>query len=855
MDIVFPNKTLPSVPIKKSGKIKEVIDAYHEKQIPMKQLLTDYLAIQSKATFGAYNSWEYHYKGIKGQEVERGVSVLETAFIFYAMKLNKSKPTDVINAAFYTNIKRNDSVFEIGYLLPLLAENIDENDNILVVNPSPNMISNIEDLNRNGNNTYAVTDETVARLYKIQFPDSEFITFDSIRNAKDIDTVLITNRDQKAVMMKTFLSSLDGCNDTAKVIALVPNVWFDNEELGVKRVLDETGFRINQALIVDPKATNSSPRKKLLAVLEKGKVDSIIQVNQSSYNKKTREFTVNEKAITVDANEYLESGKTIYACCKEVDSAHKDKQDSKYKKAIEYPFSDEISLFYRLNTERKNRCIGRIFYKEIRDIGLKKWGKQLSPEVEKRFKSEAEIDIASTMERVIFEDALYPIIRSDVERKCVGNRSLTLKTIWFCCWSSIKEMRQYDHEFALEFFNSQKAANVIPQMGSAPTILERIAEITGVDLEDISINKIECINTVLKMALKLKLIPFNPLESYVEVYSKKASDRQQEARNALVKKHFSRREEFRIFLGIIGDREQKDWLCIRKSILLASAIRLFTGMSIREVAALKWRDFRSIDGSVDYQFLITKFVDREGELMSHAEKQNWNRFRLVPSVSVLTSLLLSRRKYLLDQGIDDDYLSECPIVLGEERIQDMKKRKRVGHCKPQLISKTCNELINLAHIPVNEIVLPDERNDLVTDLNRYLGDIFQSNFRDKANHEAYMTVGEINYVIGVNAPDTFSRHYCDYTNSFVQRGIIQKLRRWSYEYEQIVLDIDNAKPSYGESNGSVSLNVGPYDRGVASVSIAINNDSDSDVQVNIHSAHGVTTNSSEYEDEDGEDSN
>lgn len=46
-------------------------------------------------------------------------------------------------------------------------------------------------------------------------------------------------------------------------------------------------------------------------------------------------------------------------------------------------------------------------------------------------------------------------------------------------------------------------------------------------------------------------------------------------------------------------------------------------MAIREVAALKWEDFKQIEGTGDYQFTITKFVDAKGKINFHSERENW----------------------------------------------------------------------------------------------------------------------------------------------------------------------------------------------------------------------------------------
>ena len=162
------------------------------------------------------------------------------------------------------------------------------------------------------------------------------------------------------------------------------------------------------------------------------------------------------------------------------------------------------------------------------------------------------------------------------------------------------------------------------------------------------------------------------------------------------------------------------------------------------------------------------------------------------------------------------------------------------------ISKSGYELIKLANIPENTIVLPDEKKDLISDFNRYHGDIFQTNFHDKASHSAFMTNGEINYVLGVDAPDTFSRHYCDFTNDFMQLGMIQKLRRWELCYERKILKKALSKPSLGTQTGNKNIEAGPFANGVASIDLVIENHSDEEAEVIIKSIHGLDVNTAHY---------
>lgn len=62
--MIFESKVIPSIKIKINGKIKKAIDAYSRKKVPMRVMLTDFLAVKSKSDelAMAENPWAYFYK-------------------------------------------------------------------------------------------------------------------------------------------------------------------------------------------------------------------------------------------------------------------------------------------------------------------------------------------------------------------------------------------------------------------------------------------------------------------------------------------------------------------------------------------------------------------------------------------------------------------------------------------------------------------------------------------------------------------------------------------------------------------------------------------------------------------------
>jgi hypothetical protein len=99
-----------------------------------------------------------------------------------------------------------------------------------------------------------------------------------------------------------------------------------------------------------------------------------------------------------------------------------------------------------------------------------------------------------------------------------------------------------------------------------------------------------------------------------------------------------------------------------------------------------------------------------------------------------------------------------------------------------LAVKRCRQIIDAAQIPTQQLVLPGKK-PLIVDMNKYNGDIFYTNFRHRANHICAFSRGELSYVLGNKGPDTYSQHYCDYSNDMIQYMMAQKLRRWTWKYE------------------------------------------------------------------------
>lgn len=262
-DEIIRNKDieLKEIPVRANKTIKEVLEIYSKFQVPRQALLEDFLAVITTDNLEkAHNPWMYYHKRIKKQNMEQGVSKLESAFIVGAMKLSKQMPTDVIRAAFYTT--RNDSALECGYLLSEYLKMLSDKDDAIIVNPSPDMILCFEEKRvGDGNNYYVVTDDTIAKLYGEQFPKSTFYPLDE-EIEQEFRSILLVNRDysiEETVKLMRWVK----CSRES-VIAELPNSYLDNAKYEAAELLKRNNLQIGRVVLLDSNATVTSPKKKCL---------------------------------------------------------------------------------------------------------------------------------------------------------------------------------------------------------------------------------------------------------------------------------------------------------------------------------------------------------------------------------------------------------------------------------------------------------------------------------------------------------------------------------------------------------------------------------------------------------------
>ncbi len=796
---------LKQIPVKTNGTIKAAIETYRKLNIPMRKLLTDYLIVLSNHSElrEALNPWrDYHIGKVRGR-IETGVSVEETALEFAAMNLKKQLPTDVIRSAYYAAKDRNDSGLECGFLLPEFLETVDFEEAIMVVNPSPDMLIAVEECRKGCSNYYVVTDKTVADLYKNQFPESYFFAVDEISEEITVDRMLIVNRDFPVERTSELVKWVEKCEK--RVYAYIPHSYLENAEMGAFKLLEKCRMSIFEIIIIPTAACVSTPRKKCLVKLEKDYCGDI-SLKNADYFDEEKLIEIPDLSHDISQSDLWKRTETLNRWWNILEKEECIKLSTeKYDKSSIYQFSQEIELTYSIYANKDNRYAGKAWYRELKNADTQKRGKRVTPIIEKGLRAKTEEEIINELWKVVFDERVYPYIRLEVDKHFIQRgKTVSLKTLWFFCKPMIEHKTDYDESVMRELFvNDGDLGGFNAEEQTDMELITLLSDTIGIDKKDIPTRYINQINLIFECAKKNKYIKMNPLADLMRSIRHRASDRQNDIRQIMSKKHFTDEEEMKIF----------DFLCekvtwhgneyhkyVVDGLALAALIRLFTGMATREVCALYWSDFQEIEGAKEYQFSVVKYCEKDGKITSYSSKEIWKRFRLVPITKPLRVILLQRRDYLKGLGYHETELAEMPIICAREIFKYEYKPNRVT--KPTKVAEYCRELLKVAEIPEQMLVLPDSENEMVTDIYKYNGDIFLSNLRMHLNHDCKFTIGESNSMIGMEGIDTFSRHYCDYGHDLIQYGMIHKMCRWSSKYEAKLLWLRRGSASYKQISKS-----------------------------------------------------
>lgn len=839
MRIIFDTK-LHQIPVSVNGQIHRVKRVYSKFYVTYNQLLEDYATIKLSSTSikrEPLNPW-LNLNKKSNPNIESGISVAESLFNTGAYTLKDEAPLDLLNSVFYSAQSRNDSAFEVGFLAPSFYSDmrLSNAQEALVINPSPDFIkywyANYNDMQV----TFAVPHNSISDLYNYQFHTKQFIPFKELENTdKLFDGVLIMSRDWEKVEE---LLPMPKCITSGAIIyAVFPNAWLDGDYEDVNRkeaVFQE--YRIQEVILVDSAAVNTVPRKKSLFVMRKDSFSPThtVKIRNSIYSKETQRFYIEKNCAIIQHSEFIKATLSLISLKRNLDTLGGGA--THYKAAQVYHFSKEIQIHYSILPGRKNRYAGMADFREILDSkkkGARIKGKRLTERIEKGLRATTEAAVIHQIEtRIPYDERVEPHVISEIFRVYRDKMvTVSLKTMWYVLRSNLKQNKEYDDNLCKTMFDPE--VTDLHQLYVDKAHIEDYAKamesLIDVDSLTRSMPYWKQLHILFSQIVSHGYYNANPIAELFYQLKKSATVEQQEVRNALTKKTFTEIEESRIFDYLMEEDSQGRKYSVTDSFRIASAIRFYTGMDIREICALTWADFRQITGTECYQLCVTKFVTANGELTTDCRSET-KKFRRVPLSPVVSELILHRQEYLNSGPENIRAAANMPIISpkGAALI-----KHQVVFCKPGKVAAKCKELLNAADIPEQILILPDENgNDIVTDIYKYYGDIFKSNFKYRANHTCKLRRGEINYILGIEAPDTFSKHYCDYMNDSVQAGMVKKIYRWETIHPNAVDPISQFN-HIAVTGKKQQLKIGPFKSKTSSDTILFAADAKQDEIINL----------------------
>ena len=820
-----------------NGTIANAIGRYECNRVSLKQLLTDYNDVITYPEYlkKAINPWEYLNKGISRRNVVCGVSVAETLFNVSAMSLYKQKPIDVIKGIYYRRKDRNDSGLEY-YFFSLYNQEIQKYKWTVIVNPSPVMVECFE---KTGNSyQYIVTDETLAQLYAKQYRRSTFVSFENADKISGVDMLVLFVSNIEENQIQEMMGLINVCK-ARKICGIIHTRLIDNKKSSFWKNVLEGKLCIREIVITSNNMSVTSPKKKSLIYLERKeeqrereKAEDKTEIWRADLEESTKLVIQTENKLIVSQEKLLKYN-TINMMWKQSieENSEKKKTGMEYATADLYPFTKEIYLSYAIYPEKKGVC-GKAYYAETKNMQIPSIrGKALTERMSRGLRGATAEEVVGAMEDFAYIPKVSEVICTDIITHYLEEGvPVSLKTLWFCLRDDLQKNTSYDDAVMKKLFtDGKKVAELYLSKASEKIIQNAVAELIEPGEEKKELQLLKMLNVVVAEAIKQGYLSENRILPLLPAAKNQATKRQNQVRQALAKRSFENIEEEKIMKYL-------KLFYVERSSYLAVLIRLMTGISLRESSALLWRNFQYNKDTDVYTLSITKFVDNSGKLVSHALEESWEKYRTLPISMFLGKIIEERKEFLMRKGIAAEVLDEYPIVLGREDFNNILKGHKSEFCKPAFIAQKCRESISKAEIVQHMLVLPDEENgaELETDINSYGGDIFKTNFREKALNAAGFSLDEVNYYLGIKKPDTFSQHYCDYTNDYVQLIMARKLDRWQSKYFSIMF-VSRKQVAKPEVRGEMDF-TGRHE-GVPGAIVELKN-ANKNLEMEIQSKHG-----------------
>jgi hypothetical protein len=780
-----------------SVRINDAKKYFRDGKINYGWLLNDYLRVLTLQIKGNIPPYLAHHTDRIRIMYEQGITKLDELIAESVSNLKYESPTNVIFHLYYAT-HTGDTNFECSFLMDEFLSEAADSSRVLIVNPNPLFIKTLRYTNPTmfAKLKFAVTDRTVRDLYALEFSNISpyyqlFYSFDELKNyTESFDFVLLTAGNHPFSDLDVFLPL---CAPNCRFIGYLPQNYLTSDKYNFTTALKAYNFQPDK-IISTPKSTKSGSKSKKKMLLY-GRINATKTVETMSLlslqlTDDTSFFYMDRQYFQVPT-EYIHNHKTIIQIRNAAKNAiaAKEALTVSGKRARTAPlyvnFSPEILISLNIFGDSTSGYYAQASYRAIIQKGDKRThGKMLTPPTEKglRGKSKSEV-MALARETVALQDNQIQPIVNDILSNNKGNlNSVSLKTLWLCCHNALRTYLSYTPEIGIELFcgNDQTLSNLIVEETNESIIETAASKVLNTDSELPSKYWLY-LDLIFKTALQHRWISSNPIVNVATIVKNETKNSVSTIRSNIGKRCFTDEEEMRIFSFLTQDVGGHNTpRCIAEGIYLLPLIRLLTGIPIREILALQWKHFRQISNLNAYQFWVVAYINRSGQLVSLENYRNNRRRRKISQPPILSQLLCKRMEYLCHlYRCQPEAIDNLPIIPPKELKRLPRKQ---SFCSVDAAYQVSKEALNQAQISQNILTLLEGEKQFDIDLNDYSGDLFRSHYSIMAKQVCQLTTGERCYLSGSIAPDTYSAHYADYGNDFLQYDITWRLHRWTNKF-------------------------------------------------------------------------
>lgn len=722
--------------------------------------------------------------------------------------LKKWKKVDTVDflRALYFSSETEMVEQELCLCYPVLLGMIRkaQHGRVLLFNANPDFVSRCCSSAYNEKYAFLFTERILAELYKQRFPDGCFLYLDrtwllvqveldhtkrgresyfreSLYEERFLDAMLFCRTGDSAQLAKLLTKMPEWLEQTARFYVLMPQSVVNSAPYDIRREMFSSFSCESINVFPNKRSDVQNFRKNMLVKLslEDEHKEEIYLLRNNLYTLEGLGAVVcpDPWSVKIPVKELREGVRTVLELRK-MYIPRTPPGDRRCSRTCR--FSKEIVLDYSWSKGR-----GRFTYyaHRMKDgeylFDTRYRGKRLLEH--RTFRAKTVTEAERLICKNVFDEPLCGVIQKETESAYQG-RPISLKTFWFISREELATRSVYSEQAAAKLFNSQALSDM---MSDEKTSLELFTAIMDQDFSDEPqserINLWRQLNCILSYAEKRPNFFKNPVRSHVLSLVNKDKGYIQ-VRKSLAKRSYEIEEEKRI-LNHIREHFKED------SRLVGAAISFYTGMNDREICALTWGDYQRIVGTDYCQFWVTKTMvrikEKNGIQNSKGAEEKFGAqmldpdnpyaYRRGPIVFELGALLDEYKQHVLEkyealqtaEGVENAKFEELPLVGGRK---DFTRYTDTGQ-----LATARRELDRVAG--VEEIIGSAAGKE--TDFNDYKDNRFRSNFRYRASQSCVMTRAEVHYILGIKRPTTFSEHYCDYTNDFVQLTLCRKLERWS----------------------------------------------------------------------------